>query len=52
MLGICKFASALGLQNLCEEKETVHPLFMEHIAKFGISYGTQEEYKFRQAIFF
>jgi C1A family cysteine protease len=30
---------------------TLHPQFMEHIANYGVSYGTQEEYLFRQEIF-
>jgi len=51
MLGICKAAAALGIKDLCEEKPTINPVFMEHIAQHGISYGTQEEYLFRQDIF-
>ena len=51
MLGICKAAAALGIKDLCEEKPAIEAAFMEHIANHGISYGTQEEYLFRQDIF-
>ena len=31
--------------------QTITPMFMDHIAEYGLSYGTQEEYLFRQNIF-
>jgi len=51
MLGICKAAAALGIKDLCQERKTISTPFMEHLAAHGISYGTQEEYLFRQDIF-
>ena len=51
MLGLCKAAASLGIKDLCEEKQTINPVFMDHIAEHGLSYGTQEEYLFRQNIF-
>ena len=48
MFTICK---ALGLHDLCDQEAPINPLFMEHVAEFGITYGTREEYLFRQAIF-
>ena len=36
---------------LFKEQPTIHPEFLEHIANYGLTYGTQEEYLFRQDIF-
>lgn len=41
---ICKATAALGL-NLCEPAGD--EAFMEHVANYGLSYGTREEYEFR-----
>jgi len=30
---------------------TMQPMFLEHIAKMGLNFGTTEEFEFRQAIF-
>ena len=40
-----KALSMLGL------KQAVNDDFLEHVATHGLSYGTQEEYMFRQSIF-
>merc|ERR1712166_286362 len=42
-----KAALALGFKTIAQPSSD----FLEHIANHGISYGTQEEYVFRQAIF-
>jgi C1A family cysteine protease len=46
---ICKAAALAGI--ICEQESEdfamVEQRYMEHIAKFGISYGTDEEYQFR-----
>jgi C1A family cysteine protease len=42
-----KAALALGLKAQAEPSAD----FLEHVAKHGLSYGTTEEYMFRQAIF-
>ena len=48
----CKAAAALGFSDLCKDKNVdASTQFLEHIAAYGISYGTQEEYMFRQEIF-
>jgi C1A family cysteine protease len=42
-----KAAFALGFKATAEPSSD----FLEHVANYGISYGTTEEYMFRQAIF-
>jgi C1A family cysteine protease len=52
MHSFCKAAFALGFTDLCKDKSVdASTQFLEHIAAYGISYGTQEEYMFRQEIF-
>ena len=52
MHSFCKAAFALGFTDLCKDKNVdASTQFLEHIAAYGISYGTAEEYMFRQAIF-
>merc|ERR1712195_4372 len=52
MHSFCKAAFALGFTDLCKDKNVdASTQFLEHIAAYGISYGTQEEYMFRQEIF-
>lgn len=53
-MNILKQASAFfGLSN--EHTDELHALteakFMEHVANYGLSFGTQEEYNFRLMIF-
>jgi C1A family cysteine protease len=49
---LCSTVAMLGLYQ-CESPVSVavEQAFIEHIAEFGFSYGTQEEYLFRQNIF-
>jgi len=55
MLHLCKAATFLGLKSHhCHnksEKLGVEGLFNEHLAAYGKSYGTKEEYNFRMEIF-
>ena len=52
MHSFCKAALALGFSDICKDAAVdVSTEFLEHVAAHGISYGTQEEYIFRQAIF-
>jgi len=51
MHSFCKAAFALGFKDICKDKLDASTDFLEHIAEYGISYGTQEEYMFRQNIF-
>jgi len=52
MHSFCKAAMALGFSDICKDKQVdASNEFLEHIAQYGISYGTQEEYMFRQEIF-
>ena len=50
----CTAAAFIGL-NMCDNSTAieshVEQAFIEHLAYFGISYGTQEEYTFRLALF-
>ena len=50
---ICQSASLLGINTLCPEmlKSTLKPAFVNHMNKFGLSYGTQEEFDFRFQLF-
>ena len=49
---ICSAGAMFGLYQ-CETPVSaeIEQAFMEHISAFGLSYGTQEEYEFRRAIF-
>ena len=50
---LCKFGAYLGLFQ-CDQNELtseVKQKFSEHVAKFNLSYGTQEEYNFREGVF-
>ena len=46
---VCKAAASLGL-NLCQPLKD--EAFLEHVAEYGLSYGTREEYEFRSEIFY
>ena len=48
----CKFGAALGLFT-CEKKHSteLQAKFYDHVSKFGLSYGTDEEFQFRLAEF-
>ena len=49
---ICKALGAAGITCSTQDVEGgVQTRFMDHVANYGISYGTQEEYAFRMAIF-
>ena len=47
MHSFCKAALALGFKDLCQNKADVSTEFLEHVAEYGLSFGTQEEYMFR-----
>jgi len=47
----CKAAFALGFKDACADKKATNDAFLEHIANWGLSYGTQEEFLFRQELF-
>ena len=54
MFHLCKAASFVGIKSKhCHKQETlgVEAAFNEHLAAFGKSYGTREEYQFRMEIF-
>jgi C1A family cysteine protease len=51
MHGFCKAALALGFKDICKEQVQASNDFLEHIAAYGVSFGTQEEYMFRKEIF-
>ena len=49
---ICSTAATLGIFTCQEPVSTeVQQAFTQHIAKWGLSYGTQEEYEFRLGLF-
>jgi len=50
---ICQSASLLGINNFCPEMydNALKPAFVNHMNKFGLSYGTQEEFEFRFQLF-
>merc|ERR1712166_16 len=49
---VVKAMTAAGITNSTADVEgQVQTKFMEHVANYGISYGTQEEYDFRMQIF-
>ena len=51
MHSFCKAAITLGFKDICKENVDASTEFLEHVAEFGLSYGTQEEYLFRAEIF-
>ena len=50
----CTAAAFLGV-NMCDNStaidNVVEQSFIEHLAAYGISYGTKEEYSFRLSLF-
>ena len=54
MNSFCTAAAFLGM-NMCDNTTAidtaVEQSFIEHLAAFGISYGTKEEYSFRLSLF-
>lgn len=51
MHSFCKAAMALGFKDICQDNVDASTEFLNHVAEFGLNYGTQEEYAFRQQIF-
>jgi KDEL-tailed cysteine endopeptidase len=54
MLHLCKLASFAGIKHhKCKHQygKEIESAFNEHLAAFGISYGTKEEYHFRMGLF-
>lgn len=53
-MNFCATAAFLGL-NLCDKKtavsSAVEQAFLQHIADYGHSYGTIEEYNFRLGLY-
>lgn len=49
---ICGAIAFMGM-DMCETPVSmeVHQNFVEHVAEFGLSYGTQEEYNYRLSLF-
>lgn len=49
MYKICKAATYFGLKNMCEEpvSQELEQSFVEHVSRYGLSFGTKEEYEFR-----
>jgi hypothetical protein len=52
MNSLCNIATAFGF-NACKgsQERAVEALFAQHVSSYGLSYGTKEEYEFRQGIF-
>jgi C1A family cysteine protease len=48
MHSFCKAAFALGFKDMCKDNVDASTEFLEHVAEYGLSFGTQEEYMFRQ----
>jgi hypothetical protein len=49
---VCKALAGAGITCTTNDVEGgVQTRFMEHVANYGVSYGTQEEYDFRMALF-
>jgi len=52
MLAACQIAAAtFNMEDMCNNMKTENTKFAEHVANFGLNYGTAEEYTFRQAIY-
>ena len=49
MQRFCKAAAYLGFNNLCDEPVSLEleQNFIDHVAQYGLSFGTKEEYEFR-----
>ena len=49
---LCAGLATLGM-NMCETpiEAQVHQAFIEHVATYGISFGTEEEYAYRLSLF-
>ena len=49
---LCASLATIGM-NLCETpvSQETHAAFIEHIASYGLSYGTEEEYTYRLGLF-
>ena len=52
MNSICNIATFMGF-NACKssQERAVEGMFAEHVSKFGLSFGTKEEYEFRLNLF-
>ena len=49
---VCKALAGAGISCSTSDVEGgVQTRFMEHVANYGISYGTNEEYNFRMSLF-
>jgi hypothetical protein len=53
---LCNVMTFAGLEKYCPDKDrpvpkVIETLFQEHLAEFGKSYATQEEYQFRLNLF-
>jgi hypothetical protein len=51
MQSFCKAAMSLGFKDICQNKQDTSVQFLNHVAEYGLSYGTSEEYAMREAIF-
>ena len=52
MLAACQIAAAtFNMKDMCKGLKTENNKFAEHVAAYGLSFGTPEEYQFRQAIY-
>jgi C1A family cysteine protease len=51
MFQLCKAAAFLGIECQFESNHGLKDAFGQHLAKYGISYGTEAEFEFRYAIF-
>lgn len=51
MLQLCKAAALFGIECEFESNHGLKDSYAMHIAKYGLSYGTDEEFEFRYAIF-
>jgi C1A family cysteine protease len=53
MYKICKAAAYFGFQKFCDEPVSLEleQSFADHVSKFGLSFGTKEEYEFRFGLY-
>jgi len=51
MHSFCAAAMALGFKDICQDRTDASTEFLNHVAEYGLSYGTAEEYAFRQSLF-
>lgn len=49
---LCKISTVSNIFN-CENesKNDIDSMFMSHVAEYGLSFGTKEEYNFRKSLF-